>query len=179
MTDKYTIECADRQDKVRHVYPIRKEVFVKEFGFPIHGMMYNDLDALSNHYLLLEAGKVQGCVSLVDLTGQTDLIEENLGEGIVGSVGKATKLAILPRARGSRERIRRLLQPVVGEIDNFDSVFADLGSPQVPNGFSGMQEYAREQERKAKRYCSIAGLEVLSSNVDPERGLQLQIGKLR
>jgi predicted GNAT family N-acyltransferase len=177
MKNKYKIEIADKQDKIRYIYPIRKEVFTVEQGLPIHGMVYNELDAISNHYLLLRGGKVGGCISLVDLTGQSDLLKETPFSGYEGDVAKITKLAILRDYRGSYSALKKLLDPVVKEIGNYRNVFADLGTENLPGTFVNKGSFLQEQIRKAQRYMKIGGLEKIRLEEDCNGMPHLVIGR--
>ena len=124
------VEQISRQDPdfMKHVYRIRKTVFEEELGYPPKDrVVINEWDSLSNHYILICNGHPSGTVSMVDLTGLRDILETH---GVDPSlrVVKATKLAILPEARGVRS-VKILLAPVFGEMERYDFVVGHVGPP--------------------------------------------------
>jgi hypothetical protein len=157
------IERIDRQDRkdLGKMYGVRRRVFEQLEHFPRKDrMVYNEFDALSNHYLLLLEGKVVGSVSVADLTGLVDILSER-GINPDLNVAKITKLAVLPEARGYKT-LNGLLQPVRQEVvsQNYDLVFAEIAPPS--DRLNDPSRYGL-----AKAYERIGGLKQLGKiNLD-------------
>ena len=148
-----TVEQIGRQsrDFLKHVYEIRESVFEKAESFPRKDrMVYNEWDALSNHYLLIYNGKPSGAVAVVDWTGLTEILEQQQIDASL-RVAKVTKLALLPEARGLNNLLT-LLGYVKRELQGFDFVTADVAPPSDnPNDFSRYE--------LGKKYQSIFSLQ--------------------
>ncbi len=149
------VERIDRQDKkwMSKVYLLRKRVFVDECRFPSEDrMVYNEFDALSNHYLLVMNGSLVGSVSVVDLTGEKDILErKGLNSSLI--TAKVTKLAVLSQARGL-STLNRLLAPLKEEVVKYDFIFGELAPPS--NNLNDLSRY-----NLVRPYEIIGGLNLL------------------
>jgi len=124
------LEQISRQDRdfLRYVYGFRKKVFEEELKFPrADRMVFNEWDALSNHYIVIVDGSPSGSVSVVDWTGLTDVLKKYQID-TTKKVAKITKLAILPEARGI-QTLKSLISPVKEEVSNFDIALAEVAPP--------------------------------------------------
>ena len=142
------IEQISRQDTdfLKYVYSIRQSVFEKEFGFPRQDrMVYNEWDALSNHYLLIHDGKPSGTISVTEWTGLNETLKDQ-GLPIDLKIAKISKLAILPKARGIKN-LKKLALTAVAELEDFDYVTADVAPPSSnPNDLSRYKTGAHYQK---------------------------------
>lgn len=140
------VELIGRQgSELRYVYSIRKTVFNDELRFPKRDrQVYNEWDALSNHYLLIHNGVPSGVVSVVDWSGLTDILEsQSINPNL--KVAKVTKLAILPHARNTNN-IRELIEKVKAELTHYDFVTAHVSTPS--DDFNNTRQFSMGEKYK-------------------------------
>jgi len=145
---KVSLDIIGRQKGIRElVYPIRHQVFEVEMGFPSEdGLVLCELDALSNHYVLLSADTREpiGVVSIADITGIDPLLEKWKIDPSL-KVVKPHKLAILQEFR-NRIDLRSLLVPIKREIEGYDYATVHVTQPSDNSDYTRHLDWADEYE---------------------------------